>query len=514
MTMLILTAAEMRALDREVIERVGVPGVVLMEAAGRGVADLIGALGRAPVTVWAGPGNNGGDGLVAARHLANRGVDVAVVLCAPAAKVRGDALVHLQACERSGVPILDGATAAGLAAAAARPAEVVVDALLGTGLEREVTGHLADAIARINVHAAVKIAVDIPSGLDADRGIPLGACVRADHTVTFAFAKRGLVIAPGFTFAGRLHVIDIGIPERLARAHGVHAELLDERVLDGLRRPRDPLGHKGTFGHLLVLAGSGDKLGAALLAGQAALRSGVGLCTVALPTGALGAFAGKVPELMAAGYLPDDAEAAWASLAPLVDGKRALAAGPGMPTQSSMRGLLAKLVSAALARDLGVVLDADALNHLAADAAILDGAPRPPSARLVLTPHPGEAARLLGRPVAEVQADRVGAATALAARHQAVVALKGARTIVAAPDGRLAVCPTGNPGLGTGGTGDVLTGCVGALLAEGRDAFGAATAAVYLHGAAGDLVADERGQRGLVAHDVVDALPRVLHRRR
>jgi NAD(P)H-hydrate epimerase len=487
--MLLLTAAEMRALDRETIDVIGVPGVVLMDAAGRAVAELAASLGGDAV-VFAGAGNNGGDGFVAARHLANRGIAVDVVLCAPRDKLRGDALTHYLACERSGVRVLDGTTAAGLAASPARA--VVIDALFGTGLDRPVEGHLAEAIARVNASPGIKIAVDVPSGLDADRGVPLGVCVRADHTVTFAFAKRGLVTSPGFTFAGRLHVVDIGIPARLAQH--ARARLLDDAVLAPLRAPRDPLGHKGTHGHLLIVAGSVGKSGASLLCGTAALRLGAGLVTLAAPRALAPVVDGRVLELMTSFY--DDPLQIEAAL----DGKRALAVGPGMPTDAAMRPALARLYSACAARDLPVVIDADGLNHLAAEPALLASRPR-----AVLTPHPGEAARLVGKTTAEVQHDRIAVAQTLAQQLASTVVLKGARTVIASPDGDVAICPTGGPALGTGGTGDVLTGFVGALLAQGMAPFAAACAAVYLHGAAGDAC----GAR-LVAHDVIDAARTLL----
>jgi NAD(P)H-hydrate epimerase len=458
--------------------------------------------------VYAGAGNNGGDGYVVARHLANAGAVVTVIACAPRDKLRGDALVHALACERSGAAILDGAGADGLADAAARTADadVVVDALLGTGLERPVAGHLADAIARINTHRGIKVAVDVPSGLDSDRGVPLGACVRADHTVTFAFVKRGLAVAPGFAFAGQVHVADIGIPEPLARARGVRAELLDDGALAAIA-PLDPQAHKGTRGHLLIVAGSLGKSGAALLAGESALRAGAGLTTLCAPDPLRATLDGRIPELMTAWYPPDPPDAAWRAIESILDGKRALAIGPGIATDAAMRALVGRLCAAARDRDLCFVLDADGLNHLAADAKILEGA-RP--GRVVLTPHPGEAARLLGRSTAAVQEDRIAAAEAIARRFGAVTALKGARTVIAAPDGKLAVCPTGNPGLGTGGTGDVLTGCIGALLAQGLDAWQAATAGVYWHGAAGDRCAEQIGARGFTAGDVARALPPTL----
>jgi NAD(P)H-hydrate epimerase len=506
---LLVTAAEMRELDRHVIDQIGVPGVVLMDTAGRGVAELIASLvdlSRASVVIYAGTGNNGGDGFVVARLVANHGATAHVILCGPAAKVTGDAHTHLYACKRSGVEILDGSSVEALDEAAARTAgaAVVVDALFGTGLERPIAGHYARAVEHVNAHRGIKIAVDIPSGLSADTGAPLGPCVKADHTVTFGFCKRGLAGAPGFVYAGALHIVDIGIPERLAHERGITAHLLDDDVLAPLA-PRDPLAHKGTHGHVLVLAGSLGKTGAALLCGGAALRAGAGLTTLVAPEDTRSAIDGRVPELMTAWYV--QGARAGAEICALLDGKRALAAGPGLSPDAGTRASLGEVVKAALARSTSIVLDADALNHVAAEPSLLDG---DAARELVLTPHPGEAGRLAGRSTAEVQADRIGTAGWLARRFRAVVALKGARTVIAAPDGRVAICPTGNAGMGTGGTGDVLTGIVGALLAHGLPAFEAACAAVYLHGAAGDRVAAEHGQTGLLASDLIDAIPRTL----
>ena len=498
--MLLVTAEQMRALDRETIDVVGVPGIVLMESAGRGVVDVIARhfdVAHARVVAFCGPGNNGGDGFVVARHLANRGADVIVALVGERDKIKGDARIHFDACARSNVRIFEADKAP------LHRNDIVVDAIFGTGLTRPVgAGAARDAIARMRAHRGPVVAVDVPSGLDADKGI-IGPCVRADHTVTFAFAKLGLVGAEEQAVVGALHVVDIGIAEKLARERGVKAELLDESVLAPLRA-RPPSGHKGTHGHVLVVAGSRGKTGAALLCGTAVLRSGAGLCTVAMPADAAALVEGRVPELMIE---------AVGDVQSLLVGKKAAAVGPGIARDEAARDRIRALATS----ELPLVVDADALNAIAADRDLLPRRGSP----TVLTPHPGEAARLLGATVGAVQEDRVGAARAIADKLGAVCVLKGARTVIAAPDGRLAVNPTGNPGLGTAGTGDVLTGVVAAALARMHgaggeksggavDPFAAACAAVYLHGAAGDYAAKARSQTGLMAHDVLDALPHLL----
>ena len=378
--------------------------------------------------------------------------------------------------------------------------DIVVDAIFGTGLQRAVgAGAARDAIARMRAHRGPVVAVDVPSGLDADRGI-IGPCVRADHTVAFAFAKLGLAGAEEQAVVGTLHVVDIGIPERLARERGVRAELLDQAILAVLRE-RKITGHKGTHGHVLVVAGSRGKTGAALLAGSAVLRAGGGLCTVAMPADAAALVEGRVPELMIESVGGGDLQA-------LLAGKKAAAVGPGIARDDAALARIRALGNS----ELPLVVDADALNAIAADHALLPRRGSP----TVLTPHPGEAARLLGSSIGAVQEDRVGAARAIADKFGAVCVLKGARTVIAAPDGRLAINPTGNPGMGTAGTGDVLTGVTAAALARiaaesgSVDPFVAACAAVYLHGAAGNRAAAARSQTGLVAGDVIDQLPHLL----
>jgi NAD(P)H-hydrate epimerase len=382
--------------------------------------------------------------------------------------------------------------------------DVVVDAVLGTGLARAPEGAFAVAIARIEAARAAGarvLAVDVPSGLSADTGRPLGACVRADRTVTFAFQKRGLVLHPGPGFAGEVTVADIGIPAEAARRVPVGAELLTEDEARLLVPPRAPDAHKGDAGRVLVVAGSPGKTGAAHLALTGALRGGAGLVTLAAREEVLSfALAGR-PEAMC-DALSGGGPLARADLRGLLAaaaGADALVVGPGIPRGAETAELLRAFLQRAR---LPAVLDADALNALAQHPEGVTGLEVP----LLLTPHPGEMARLCGISIADVQADRIGLAAAKAREWRVTVVLKGARTVVADPDGPPAVIPTGNPGLATGGTGDVLAGLCGALLAGGLEPVAAGRVGAWVHGRAGDLAARRFGERGLVAGDLGEAI--------
>jgi NAD(P)H-hydrate epimerase len=501
----VVTAAEMRALDAATIGEIGLPGVVLMETAGRAVAA---AAARAhaerggPVAVVCGPGNNGGDGFVCARVLTERGVDATAYLLGDAAAVKGDARAHLDVLVRAGGVVHELPDAAALdehAPAIAR-ARVIVDALFGTGLARPLDGAAASLVGAINASGAFVIAADLPSGLDADTGRALGACVRADVTVTLGMLKVGLASAPGFARAGLVEVADIGIPRRLIDATVVHAGLVEEDDVRAILPRPGPMDHKGRRGHVLVVGGGPGKRGSARLASFAALRAGAGLVTLASQPGPGGELAAP-DEVMTEPV--DDA----AALAAALRGKAAVACGPGLGRDDRARAL----VAAVLAAGVPAVLDADALHAIAPHPDRVAGAAGP----VVLTPHPGEAAALLGTgTAADVEADRLAAARALAARFRAVVVLKGARTIVC--DGTLgddfcAINPTGGPALATGGTGDVLAGAIAALVGQGLGPADAARAGVWLHGAAGDELYDALG-RGATARDVADAIPRARKR--
>ena len=548
----LVSAEQMRTLDTETITQIGVPGGVLMESAGRGVVEVLWQLHHrgavdlygGQVLVVAGPGNNGGDGLVIARYLHNRGAAVRLLLCAELGRIKGDALHHLQAAQACGVSptVYSGDSGAAQVAALLQRLtrrDLIIDALLGTGLTKAVSGPLRHVIEAVNHSTAVKVAVDLPSGLDADLGVPAGTqgepvIVHADYTVTLGLCKLGLVSAPGFIYAGQVRLVDIGIPEALCARHGVAARLLDERCLVRLGQPRSPLGHKGSHGHLLIIAGSQGKTGAAQLCARAALHTGVGLCTLAVPSPVVDRVLGEETACaMTHPYeLADEPEALARQLLQASVGKHALAVGPGLPVSGAMKQALLEVV---LGGTAPLLLDADALNQLCGeDEALLTAAKA--GRQLILTPHPGEAARLLGESVAQVQSDRVRSARELCRRTGAVVVLKGPRTLIVAPDevvseagaqegevaqhsppprrqGPLSVCPKGNAGMGSGGMGDVLTGMIGALLAGGWPAYDAACAAVYWHGLAGDVLASKRAAGSiLVASDLISTLDRARAR--
>jgi NAD(P)H-hydrate epimerase len=508
----LLTAAEIRAADRRTIEELGLPGVVLMENAGAAVARSIEE--RYPsarrVSVLCGKGNNGGDGFVVARRLLPR--RPRVLLLGTLAEVRGDAAIHLRAYVGSGGVVREVRSRADWARERTQvlDADVIVDAMLGTGLREAPRGLVGRVIRDLERRSAWVVAVDLPSGVASDSGRVPGTAVRADLTVALGALKCGHAVPPACELCGHVAVADIGIPARLL-ADG-RAALVEARDAGAAWGRRERAAHKGRFGHVLVVAGSRGKTGAAILAGTAALRAGAGLVTVATPVPSLARVAAGRAELMteplAAATTGTVAARAVDRALRLAEAREAAVIGPGLGQGSATRAFVRAFVSRC-ARPL--IVDADGLNALAA----LRGeagfrALRSRRAPTVLTPHPGEAARLLGSSTRRVQADRLVSARRLAAASGAVVVLKGFRTIVADPKGRAAINPTGNPGLATGGSGDVLSGIVGALLARGRDAFTAAVAAVYVHGLAADQVAARRGEDGMVAGDVVHALPEAI----
>ncbi len=509
--MKLVTAAEMRALDRRTIEELGVPSLVLMENAGRSTYLVLRQefpTLAGPVAVCAGRGNNGGDGLVVARYAANAGLPVMVFLLARRDQVAGDARTNLEILTRLGVEVEEVTDATGLNRALYRlnTAGVIVDALLGTGLNAPVQGLLADLIQGLNRLRVPVLAVDIPSGLCADRGEILGVAVKAQVTVTYGFPKWGQVLPPGRDLTGRLWRVDIGIPPGISAA--VPGELAEAADLAALLPARPFASHKGTFGHLVVLAGSVGKTGAAALACEAGLKVGAGLVTAAVAESLHDILEVKLTEAMSL-PLPEAAgvravgRRALAPLTAFLADKTALALGPGLGTHPETAEVVRELVRTS---PLPLVIDADGINCLKEAPDCLKNAAGP----RIITPHPGEMARFLGLSPKEVQARRRETAREVAASLGCVVVLKGAQTLTVAPDGRLCLNSTGNPGLASGGTGDVLTGLIGGLLAQRLPPWDAARLGVFLHGLAADFLAKDWGPRGLVAGDLIRVLPEVL----
>lgn len=509
----LLSAQQMRAYDRHATEAHGVPSLELMENAGRGaaerVAELLGVDMKSPIAasataparviVVAGAGNNGGDGFVVARRLIGAGVPVKTFLAVPADKLRGDALVNHQALVDAGGSVTTLTDDTAPLAHALESASIAVDALFGTGLDRDISGFLADVIAAINAARCTKVALDLPSGLHADSGRVLGACVQADYTVTFAHRKLGLCTPRGAVFAGEVSVVDIVDPAEPS-ATGVAAELLEAADVAARVLPRASTAHKSSAGRVLVVAGSPGKLGAALLSAHGAQRAGAGLVTIATSPASADALDGRVLEAMTARI---DAAAPEASLAQWLEPMSAAVVGPGLGLDDAARRLVDAVV---LGWDGPKVVDADAISHFVGRAADLKQAKG-----VVLTPHAGELGRLLGVPYAEVDDDRFGAVARAVELTGAVVLLKGRYSIVGAPGALPVVSPTGGPVLATGGSGDVLSGIVAALCCE-LPTREAAFVGAYLHGAAADAWSSARSgaDRGLLAHEIGDHLPAVL----
>ncbi len=511
--MRLVKASEMQEMDRKTIQELGVPGVVLMENAGRGASraflDHFLPEPGAKVVIVCGRGNNGGDGYVVARYLHNAGLKPAVIILSPLDRIQGDALINLNIIQAMGLEIL------------VRPdveswnetygildkAHYVVDAILGTGINSPVREFYAKVIEDINTSCKPVMAIDIPSGINADTGAIMGVAVRADLTVTFGFPKLGLFIFPGASLAGRVMRIDISIPKGVSSQVPSFAHLIEpDDIVEVLLPPRPDI-HKGHRGHLLILAGSPGKTGAACLAALGALRAGAGLVTVGVPEGLNPILESKLTEAMTT-PLPETPDGTLSAkvldmMPELVKGKTALALGPGLSTNPETVELVREIITSS---PLPMVIDADGLNALAGKTDLIDRAKAP----VIITPHPGEMARLMGSTSAQVQANRIGVATSFVQSHPCCLVLKGARTLIATGDGRVWVNPTGNPALASGGSGDVLTGLVAGFLTRGINLELSAISGVYLHGLAADLLAEEMGETGVMAGELVDVIPHLM----
>lgn len=510
--MKIVTADEMREIDRVTSQKFGVPSLSLMETAGTAVADFL--LLRYPeakrIGIVCGKGNNGGDGFVAARKLREAGKEVRILLLADPGELRGDAAEMFRKLGMQPVVVQSDQELKSEAARSVFACEVVIDAVLGTGFRPPVSGLYAEAIHALNAGTAPVVAVDIPSGADADvMGEQTGAIARADGVVTFT-APRPAHVFGGLT-PGPTVIAPIGSPEE-AIVSSLQLNLITPREVAPLIGSRPRASNKGSFGHVLVIGGSLGKAGAAAMVGMSALRVGAGLSTVATPRSVLPTVAGFHPEVMTE-PLEETSEGsiskrALAHVGSLSKGKTVLALGPGISriaeTSDFVRELLRRSKSP-------VVLDADGLNAFEGHADELSGKSRP----VVITPHPGEMARLAGSTVQAVQRDRINVARTFAREHRLMVVLKGHRTLVAHPEGEVWVNATGNPGMASGGTGDILTGMVAGLIAQMPDRiFEAALAAVHLHGLSGDIACESWGEHSLAATDLLKALPEAFRRTR
>jgi NAD(P)H-hydrate epimerase len=511
--MKIVTAKQMRELDRTAIEDVGIPGAVLMENAGlqvvRVMREQIPGLADKKVLIVCGKGNNGGDGFVVARHLFNSGIEVRVALMTEKHQLKGDAKLNFTIAEKMNIPIVEMTANEQIPAFRnlLLQADVVVDSVLGTGLYEAVQGFYKNIIETINKAHKLIVAVDIPSGLSADTGVVPGSCIRADLTVTFAVPKQGLVLFPAANYVGELHVVDIGIPKSLIREAQFEVHLLGCDDVRGSFLQRRPNTHKDTYGHVLAIAGSPGTSGSAYLAGRSALRTGAGLVTLAFPESLYSHLEMSTIEVRTA-PLPETSKCtlsvkAYEQIMSLAADKRVVVIGPGLTTNPSTVELVHRLITSL---PIPMVIDADGLDAVAQSPDILLKAQAP----IVLTPHPGEMARLV--PNTLIQNNRIAVTQEMAQKYHCVIALKGARTIIASQDGCVFINATGNPGMATAGTGYVLAGIIAGLIAQSVIPIEATKAGVFLNGLAGDLVAEEKGDYGLIASDIIEMIPQAMKR--
>lgn len=512
--MKVITAQTMQEVDRTAINDFGIPGITLMENAGRLCAEEIlaayGDMQHKQAVVLAGKGNNGGDGYVIARHLLQNGWQVQVIVLARQDEIKGDALLALNQLEKHQVCFCtDTQEFISNHQQQISEASLLVDALLGTGLSHALCGVYLEAVRLINRSQGVVVAVDIPSGINGTTGKLPGEAVKADLTVTFACIKAGHLLYPGADYVGQLQVVDIGIPQTVLNSAKGY-EFIDEAAATLLLKPRQRTAHKGDCGHCLVVAGSSGKSGAAVLAANSAVRAGAGLVTLAVPQQLHQTAEIKTTEVMTVPLSAEEPASLNLSALPVIQqllaDKDMLALGPGIGTHPETISLVQQLVKTITTP---MVIDADGLNAIAKNPELLL---RKAAQTLILTPHPGEMARLCNITTHEVNHDRIAIARDFASKYGVYQVLKGARTIMAAPDGRVAINASGNPGMASGGMGDLLTGIISALLAQKYDAWTAVRLGVFVHGMAGDLVAEKQGEIGMNATDLQEMLPYVYKR--
>jgi len=511
--MKVLSVREMRNLDRKTIEELGLSGLILMENAGRMTAQKImehfgHVIGDGEVVIIAGKGNNGGDGFVVARHLHNIGKKVKVVLIPKRKEVTGDADVNLKILEKLRFEII---YAEGNYEIIQRHLienkniKLIVDAIFGTGLDSEVKGIYRDVIELINSLNVIRVAVDIPSGLSGDKGIPLGICVRAHLTVTFGLPKTGLLTYPGREYVGILEIADIGFPKEFIEEVEPSGYLLDQKFIRSILKRREKNTHKGTYGHLLAICGSIGKTGAACLTALGGIKAGAGLVTLAVPESIAGFVDSRILESLTFplkerdGFISLDIP----TIEKALSEKTAVAIGPGIGVTDDTIELVSYIVKNS---KIPIVIDADGINSLSRNLEVL----KKKNSEVILTPHPGEMARLISSTPKEVQNNRLEVAVDFAKRFGVYVVLKGAGTIISTPEGKVYFNQTGNPGMASGGMGDVLTGLIGGFLAQGYEPWKAASLGVYIHGRAGDIASERLGKWGFGAEELAGFIPSVI----
>jgi len=508
--MKIATPLQMNYIDQSCINEFGIPGIVLMEnAALKVVEEAVKNLGYAKgkrVLVFAGKGNNGGDAFAAARHLYNKGSLVKVYITALKKDVGGDAAINLNALEKSGTEVKELISEGQLAEVEFEllNCELVIDGIFGTGFRGEAKGIAAGVIALINNSKKPVISIDIPSGLNGETGRVNGVCVKADKTITFGLPKIGLLIHPGCEYVGQLVIADIGIPQKVIERAGIKTNLIEQDQVKAMIPRRRSDSNKGDYGKVLLVSGSTGMTGSGCLAAAAALRTGAGLVYMGVPKKLAQVYGASIHEPVIIPLEDEDTGSITVSCVPMLlkamKGKSIIAVGPGLSASEDVVKAVRELIANA---EVPLVLDADALNAISRDLSMLKRL----KVEAVITPHPGEMARLAGISVSDVQSNRLEVAREFSSKWNVITVLKGSRTVVAKPDGTLFINATGNSGMATGGAGDVLTGVIASLAAQGAKPADAAVAGVYLHGLAGDLAAQVRGEYGLIAGDIVEKLP-------
>jgi len=508
----VATALEMQNIDKRARDEFGIPTLLLMENAALGITriveDKLGSVKEKKITVISGKGNNGGDGLAAARLLYNRGARVCIYLLSEPDAIAGDAATNLNIALKMGIELHStGNYDLRTMKSVINHSHVIIDAILGTGLSSPIKGEYSEIIEMLNHSQRPVIAVDISTGINSDTGEVMGIAVKAADTITFAIPKRGHLLYPGSDYTGKLYIVDISIPNAAIEKESVYVHLLTEEDMTCLIPLRQKDSHKGSFGHVLVIAGSIGKGGAAVMTSISCLRAGAGLVTLATPQSVQPIVAEKLTEIMTS-PLPETYDktislSAMDEIMNLIRDKDVIAIGPGLTVHKDTAAVVRKVLKEV---DVPVVIDADGINALIDHLDIL----KERRAATVLTPHPGEMGRLIGKSTADVQKDRIETARDFAMSHNVFLVLKGANTVVAEPSGKVYISPTGNPGMATAGTGDALTGILAGLTAQMNDISAGVKLSVYLHGLAGDIAAKEVGMISMIAGDLIDRIPAAI----